>query len=75
MTLPQAISLTRMLLFQHPGTYSFTLSANDGYIISNSEPADVSVNYPPVVTASVQDDVPDYPAYRGNLFRKCHKSG
>ena len=59
--------LNPYVTFSDPGTYSFTLSANDGYIISNSEPAEVPVNYPPVVTASVQDDVPDYPAFEATF--------
>lgn len=55
--------LNPYVTFPAPGDYSFTLSADDGYVTSTSISASVSVNFPPVVTASVEDDVPDFPAY------------
>lgn len=55
------------IVFPAPGNYSFTLSADDGYIISTSDPASVTVNFPPVVSASVEDDVPDFPDYMATL--------
>ena len=62
-----ANTLDPKVSFSGSGNYSFTLTANDGYTTTTSDPVNVPVNYPPLVSASVDDDIPDFPAYQVTL--------